>query len=129
MPSAAHGVDFAIVQRISGDVGLVLDEVIDSKREIVCLIARVTLSIEDELNDSGTDICVEERGLVEIEEIFLVSRVDGSEAMRYWRKVLLVDHNLVPELFPRSFEERLGLRSNGRQAGDLKILRMSVNDL
>lgn len=43
------------------DVRLVLDKMIDSEREVVCLIARISLSIEDELDNSGTDIRVEER--------------------------------------------------------------------
>lgn len=126
MSSTAFGKYFAIMKWIRCNVSLILDKMIDSEREVVCLIARISLSIEDELDNSGTDIRVEERWLTKIKEIFFVTWVDGSEAMRYWRKVFLIDHNLFSDFSSGPSYKWLSLRSHGCQSRNLKCARVQL---
>lgn len=66
MSPRTSGKQFSVVQRISGDVSLVVKQTIDAEREVVIVVARVALPVQDELNDSGTNVGVEERRLVEV---------------------------------------------------------------
>lgn len=67
MSFASYSCQFAVVQRIGSDVSLIVKQSIDTEAKVVCVVASVSLAVQNKLNNSGTNSSVEEGRLMKIE--------------------------------------------------------------
>lgn len=79
MSSASFGCQLTVVKRVSGDVSLIVKQSIDPKREVMSKVSRVSLTVQDKLHNSGTNVRVEERRLMEIESDWKLQLIQLNE--------------------------------------------------
>lgn len=79
MSSTAFGCDFTVVERIRRDVSFIVEQPINPEGIVVRVVPRISLAVQNKLHNSGTDVGVEERWLMEI------------ESKMFKGKILLVD--------------------------------------
>lgn len=66
MSNTPFGFDISIMQRICRNVCLINQQLVDTRAKFMCVIARVALTVQNKLYDSGTCNGVEKRGMTVI---------------------------------------------------------------